>query len=63
MTYEINKFIADELHTISNTERDVFGVLLNDCIRGMDVIRNTNAYPVRENIEKEEAILKEIICQ
>lgn len=63
MTINIEKFINTELPVIQSTERDVFGLILRDCINGIDAIRLTNDNPVTENITKEEKVLKEIICQ
>lgn len=63
MMYNINKFMEEELNYYRNTERDVFGCMLRDCLEGMSVIRDTNKNPTIENFKKEEEILKEIICR
>lgn len=63
MITDINKFLEDELPQFESTEREVFGLLLKDCLIGMNAVQTTNAYPVTENINKECEILKDIVCQ
>lgn len=63
MMYNITNFLEDELNEYNNTERDVFGLILKDCVVGIDAIRETNKNPTIENFAKEEEVLKEIICR
>lgn len=63
MNYNVLDFLENDIDVIVSTERDVFKLILKDCIKGMAAINTTNDYPTPENLQKEEDTLKGIICQ
>ena len=59
--YDIVYFINNELYKLDTTERIVFGEVLEDSIKCIDAIRNTNEYSSKENIEEENELILELI--
>lgn len=59
--YDITYFINNELYKLDTTERIVFGEVLKDSIKCVNAIRDTNEYSSKENIEKENKLILELI--
>ena len=59
--YDITYFINNELYKLDTTERIVFGEVLEDSIKCIDAIRNTNEYSSKDAIEKEIDLILDLI--
>lgn len=58
--YDIDLFLDREIGVFYSTERDVFKLMLLDCKKGMDVIRETNNSN-DDKLRNECDVLEEII--